>query len=320
MPVVSYWNVEGWEGDPQTLDYVLFTYGLNGGHLTFRIKPYIVNTDTYWLAGQRPNELVLNFSVGTSREIAITVLDTAANTLGSNTVTNSGSFSVTVSLDFYSDDIDYIKIYIDDLTDYTDDITLASIDTVFGVTLTAAMGAHEVLYGTTAWALHEASCYSYDEVVQAHESLFGTTGCSLHVAAYHGSREVLAAQDVVYGVTSSALLESRYQSDLRIHTQSLHEAQWRSLGTDSSLGLHESIYHFEALEVSFALHDALWTWSANIYNLHTADWQSVVPCMNLHQSAYHAIDNSVVCSAHESIYRSYQITPIIHSTLIYARI
>lgn len=320
MPVVSYWNIEGWESDPQTLNYVLSAYSLNGGHLTFRIKPYIVSTDTYWLAGQRPDSITLNFSGGASREIAISVLDTATNTIGSNTITNSGSFAVTIPLVFYSDDIDYIKIYIGDLTDYANDITLASIDTVFGVTLVAAIGAHEVDYGITASALHSLSYYSYDEVIRVSESLYGTTGCALHVAAYQGSREVFNHHEVRYGVMATAVVDASYQSELRIPAYALHDAQWNSLSQSQVIGLHESIYQSIHLVTACVVHESAWAWTTDCCAIHTAYWQSVVPVIQLHHSSYQAIDNSIVCSAHESIYRSYQITPVIHSTLIYARI
>lgn len=202
---------------------------------------------------------------------------------------------------------------------------------------------HEVTYGNTVISLHRVSYEGTTTVIHLHESSWSQQALSLHSSSWSdsalvhaqalhsvawqsiGTAAVIALHDAAWSSiirsTAQAAQEAIYGTISRSPTMGLHDVQWASAGSFSVIALHESRWQSSGgLSSVFSLHDASWSFSPNTIGLHQSTWKSVISTMNLHEVDYETYDTSTIMTLHVCRYRSNQVSPIINTGLIYARI
>ena len=209
--------------------------------------------------------------------------------------------------------------------------------------LTQYFGVHRVEYSTTALSFHRVSYEGTNTVINLHYVEWSQQAISLHSVewsdsalvstfAIHesswasiGSSSAIALHESYWQSVGSsstiALHESSWSSLLRSTAQAAQEAFYGTIGTSTLIGLHEAGWaSVGGLASVMGLHELGWSFTPSAMSLQSASFQSVIKTLSLHEVYYETYQTSVIMTLHECRYRSNQVTPIINTGLIYARI
>ena len=203
----------------------------------------------------------------------------------------------------------------------------------FGYGSNKIYGLHEIIYGQAVNNLHAASWSSslVNTVQNLHEIAWGSSVSStvnnLHEITWESTGTVSATNlhEVVWASTSNvtiiALHHTSWESSNPLNTIiGIHENSWKSSNPlNTIIGIHENSWESQTSVKIFNLHESSWTVSLTALGLQQVNYRSVVETLNLHQIRYESISDTTL-SLHECRYRSNQVTPVILTGLIYARI
>jgi len=197
----------------------------------------------------------------------------------------------------------------------------------FGLTFTSEFGVNEVSYGTTAQSLHESVYSSYNETTALHHLLWSTTAIAFNDVAWQSTDKITtqsiheSSWESIDSSSAIAIHESAWSSSLRSTTQAAQEAFYGTISTSTLIGLHEAGWaSVGGLASVMGLHEIGWSFTPSAMSLQSASFKSVIETRSLHEVYYETYQTSVIMTLHECRYRSNQVTPIINTGLIYARI